>query len=65
MHQQRYKYVRKVQTITDMSPISSDAEPVGHLSRPRRLGDKSLFNLETVFVMARRNYKIYANLAST
>lgn len=52
-------------TISDMSPISSNSQFVGSLSRPWRRVGKPLFNPETVLAMARINCKVYANLGFT
>lgn len=62
MDNNRYKSATKVLTIADMSPVSSDSESVEHL-RCAWIGvRKPSFNPETVFVMGRRNYKVYGNL---
>lgn len=48
-----------------MSPVPFDSESVGHLSRPLRRFRNTFFELKTVFVMARRNFKVYDHIVFT
>lgn len=48
-----------------MSPVSSDSESVGQLCRLWRRAKRQFFHSENIFVLARHNYKVYANLGFT
>lgn len=62
MDETQLKASRQGMTIQDMSPVSSDSEYVGQICRPWRRAKRQCFNSETILVLARHNYKVYANL---
>lgn len=51
--------------IKDKSPVSSNSEFVGQLCRLRRRVKREFLNSETIFVLAMRIEKVYANIGVT